>query len=63
MKAPAPPKKERGELASKTALKLIAGAHYALLALLANIFGAPFWFFEQRRSRLADSINNERSDQ
>jgi hypothetical protein len=58
MNAPAPPKKERGELASKTARKLITRAHYAVLALLANIFGAPFWLFEQRRGKLRDRIDN-----
>jgi hypothetical protein len=59
----APPKKERGELASKTARELIASAHYAVLAFVANLFGAVFWFFEQRRCRLVDSLDNERSMQ
>lgn len=63
MNAHAPPKKARGELASKTARKLIARTYYATLALLANIFGALFWFFEQRRGRLADSLENQRSEQ
>jgi hypothetical protein len=44
MHAPAPPKKARGELASKTARKLIAGVHYATLALLSNTFGSRFGF-------------------
>jgi len=57
----APPKKPRGELVSKAARKLISKAHYFPLALLANIFGSPFWFFEQRRWRLADRMDNERS--
>jgi hypothetical protein len=55
-----PPKKARGELASKTARKLKASAHYAVLTVLANIFGEPFWFFEQRRWQLADWLDDER---
>jgi hypothetical protein len=39
-----PPKKARGKLASKTARKLIASAHYAVLAWLAIVFGAAFGF-------------------
>jgi hypothetical protein len=62
MKSP-PPKKARGELASKTARKLIASARYAVLALFATVLGAAFWFFEQRRCRLADSLDNERRAQ
>jgi hypothetical protein len=57
----APPKKARGELASKTARKLITSAHYAVLASFATVFGAAFWFFEQRRGQLADWLDNERS--
>jgi hypothetical protein len=56
-----PPKKACGELASKPARKLITPAHHATLSLLENIFGAPFWFFEQRRCRIADRIDNEGS--
>jgi hypothetical protein len=54
------PKKARGELASKTARKLIASPHYAALAVLAKLFGAAFWFLEQHRWRVADRIDNER---
>ena len=43
----------------QTGRKLIASAQYAALALLANVFGALFWFLEQRRWRLADRIDNE----
>ena len=56
-----PPKKSRCELASKTARKLIAFAYYATLTLFANILGIAFWFFEQRRSQLADWFGNERN--
>ena len=61
MNALAPPKKAPGELASNTGRKLIAAGHYAVLALLAKIFGAPFWYFEQRRWRLADLRDSQRS--
>ena len=54
-----PPKKARGKLASKTARKPITWAHYVVLTVLANLFGAPFWFFEQCRWRLADRLDNE----
>jgi len=57
----APPKKARGELASKTARELIATAHYGVLTFVANLFGAVFWFFEQRRWRIADRLDNEGS--
>jgi hypothetical protein len=57
-----PPKKEHGELASKTARKLIALSQYAAWTMLASVFGAPFWFFEQRRWRVADRIDNEEHD-
>lgn len=45
----------------QTGRELIVPAKYATLALLANVFGAVFWFAEQRRWRLADQIDNERS--
>lgn len=56
-----PKKRKRPALASKPGVGL-AAAHYATLALLANVFGNVFWFLEQRRSRLADWIDNERSE-
>jgi hypothetical protein len=59
----APQKKARGKLASETARKPITCAHYAVLTMLATVFGAAFWFFEQRRGRLADWLDNERSGQ
>jgi hypothetical protein len=51
--------KAPGELGSKTGRKLTARTHYAALTLFANIFGAVFWFVEQRRWRVADQLDNE----
>jgi hypothetical protein len=56
-----PLKRARGELASKTARKPITCAHYAVLTVLATVFGAAFWFFEQRRGRLADELERRRT--
>ena len=36
-------------------------ASYLSAAFLANIFGVPFWLFEQERTRLLDRIDNQRS--
>jgi hypothetical protein len=33
---------------------------YALLSFFANLTGEIFWWFEQRRWRLADRLENER---
>jgi hypothetical protein len=33
---------------------------YHIAAFLADLFGQPFWFWEQRRTRLLDLIDNER---
>ena len=49
-----------GEL---TGRKLIAAAQYTALALLTNIFGAVFWFFEQQRSRLQDRTDSQGADE
>jgi hypothetical protein len=49
-----------GEL---TGRKLIAALQYSALALLANLFGSLCWFVEQRRSRFADLLENQRSTQ
>jgi len=46
-------------LASKPGVRR-AAAYYAL-ALLANVSGSVFWFFEQRRGQLTDWLDNERS--
>jgi hypothetical protein len=57
----APPKKARGELASKTARKVTTCAYYAAHTVIANLLGVAFWFVEQRRGQLADWLDNERS--
>jgi hypothetical protein len=63
MNAHGPPKKEkRPALASKPGVRLTS-AYYGTLALLANVFGSVFWFLEERRSRLADQIENKRGIQ
>jgi hypothetical protein len=33
---------------------------YHSVALLARLFETPFWFFEQRRARLADELERRR---
>ena len=58
-----PPRKAPGELGSKAGRRLILQIQYAALTLVANIFGAVFWFVEQRRWTLADRIYDERSAQ
>jgi hypothetical protein len=52
---------KRPALASKPGVNLITTIQYAALALLANTFAVPFWFFEQRRTNLLDRIDNQRS--
>jgi hypothetical protein len=55
-----PPKAKRAP--AKSALrKLRLRANYLANTLLANACGLPFWFFEQRRSRLADEIERRRT--
>jgi hypothetical protein len=39
-----------------TGLKSIAATRYAVLSLVANIFGNVFWWAEQKRWRLADQL-------
>jgi hypothetical protein len=55
------PKAKRA--AAKRALRKLGllGA-YHLAAFHAELFGNPFWFFEQWRGRLADRIDNEEYD-
>ena len=59
MNALAPPEKKAPGAGEQTGRKLIARTEYAALSLLANIFGAVFWFVEQRRWRVADRLDNE----
>ena len=63
MNSIAPPQKAPGNLASKAALKPITHVRYVVVTALAYLFGAVFWFFEQRRGQLADRLDNERSTQ
>jgi hypothetical protein len=57
-----PPKAKRAP--AKSALrKLRLDAGYHVAGYLANIFGGPFWLFEQRRWRLADLLDNERGNE
>ena len=55
--------KEKPLLGCEGLRKLITSGEYSALALLANIFGAVFWFFEQRRGQFMDRLENERSAQ
>jgi hypothetical protein len=40
----------------------LLGAYHAN-TLFATMLGAAFWFFEQRRGQLADSLDNQRGAQ
>jgi hypothetical protein len=61
MNALAPPKAKRAP--AKTALrKLRFLAAYRIAPLLATTSGWPFWLSEQLRGRVADRIDNERSE-
>jgi hypothetical protein len=62
MNALAPPKAKRRLYGTALRKLQLLGAYHAS-AVLAMIFGVAFWFFEQRRWRLADSLDNERSAQ
>jgi hypothetical protein len=56
-----PPKAKRAP--AKSALrKLRVRVGYYTNAVPASIFGKPFWFFEQRRGRFADLLDNEERD-
>ena len=52
-----PPKKKRG--LCRTALQTVKlDAVYIALAFFAKAFEGPFWFFEQKRTRLLDRIDS-----
>jgi len=57
-----PPKKKR-RLCRAPLQGLNLKADYFAAAVLANIFGRAFWFFEKKRTRLLDRAENERSDE
>jgi hypothetical protein len=56
------PKRTPGELESKAGRVLRAALEYHALALLQRPFGFVFWLIEQRKARLQDRFENERSD-
>jgi hypothetical protein len=48
---------------AKTALQTLRlRAAYLAAAFLANLFAEPFWFWELKRTRLLDRIDNQTSD-
>ena len=57
------PPEEKPLLGCEGLRQLITLGQYSTLALLANILGAVFWFFEQRRGQFMDRLENERSAQ
>ncbi len=58
----APPQREAPSAGKQTGRKRLI-AEYHVLAFFAKMFGEPFWFWEQKRTRLMDRIDNERDDQ
>jgi hypothetical protein len=59
-----PPKaKKTGALLHAPIPNLRLRAVYAIATLLVKILDAPFWRAAQWRGRLADQIDNERSEQ
>jgi hypothetical protein len=54
-----PPKRKRG-LCGTALQTLKLRASYIASAVFAKAFEEPFWFFEQKRTRLLDQIDNER---
>ena len=53
----APPKQKRAPAKSALPKLPLLAAYHA--AFLARILAAPFWFFEQRRWRVADNLDDE----
>ncbi len=62
MNALGPPGNEKGALLHAPIPKLRLRLAYRVVALLATTFGWPFWFWEQRRARLQDQIDNQGDD-
>jgi hypothetical protein len=56
------PPNEKGALLHAPIPKLRLHLAYSVAALLATIFGWPFWFWESLRGRLADRLDNEEID-
>jgi hypothetical protein len=56
-----PPKEKRGVATALQTAELRVAYH--TIGFFAKLFGETFWFFEQRRCRLVDRLENEGSDQ
>jgi hypothetical protein len=54
-------RKAKRRLCGTALRKLRLLGAYHLAALDAKLFEKPFWFWEQRRGRLADLLENERN--
>jgi hypothetical protein len=57
-----PPLKAKRRLWRTALPKLQLLAAYQATAFLARVLGAPFWFFEQKRTNFLDRIDNESGD-
>jgi hypothetical protein len=55
-----PPKQKRAP--AKSALQKLLLKHYHIAAFYAKLLEEPYWFWESRRGRLADPLDNERED-
>ena len=60
MNAPAPPKQKRAPAKSAFPKMRLLGA-YRTLSVLQAPFGFVFWLIEQRKAKLQDRLDNERS--
>jgi len=54
-----PPKKKRAPAKSALRKLQLHGAHY-VASFNAKLLEKPYWFWESRRGKLADRIENER---
>jgi len=54
-----PPKRERRPREAADLEKLLLRAAYHIAAFTAKLLERPYWFWESRRGRLADKIDNE----
>jgi hypothetical protein len=54
-------KKAKRRLCGTALRKLQLSGTYHSIAFAARLLERPYWFFEQRRGRIADRIDNERS--
>jgi hypothetical protein len=56
-----PPQKEARPAKTAPELTHLLRFKYHSVALLARLLETPFWFFEQRRARLADELERRRT--